>query len=110
MPLNRRNPFATLNTNFKKGAGYEKAVAIFRPHNSRYLSCVSETAPKARVSDLISDALPSGALWCAEPDAVRNEIDYVKFRSRSYDAVIRVYDAASNVIETHEYRGDFKEW
>ena len=25
-------------------------------------------------------------------------------------AVIRVYDAASNVIETHEHAGDFKAW
>jgi len=24
-------------------------------------------------------------------------------------AVIRVYDAAGNVIETHEHKGDFKE-
>jgi hypothetical protein len=24
--------------------------------------------------------------------------------------VIRVYDEAGNVIETHEYKGDFKEW
>jgi hypothetical protein len=24
--------------------------------------------------------------------------------------VIRVYDAADNVIETHEHKGDFKEW
>ena len=29
-----------------------------------------------------------------------------KFRSRSYDAVIRVYDEASNVIETHEHAGE----
>jgi hypothetical protein len=29
--------------------------------------------------------------------------------SRSHDAVIRVYDAAGNVIETHEQSGDFKE-
>ena len=28
--------------------------------------------------------------------------------SRSHDAVIRVYDAAGNVIETHEHKGDFK--
>jgi hypothetical protein len=34
---------------------------------------------------------------------------YLKFRSRSH-AVIRVYDAAGNVIETHEHAGDFKEW
>jgi hypothetical protein len=25
-------------------------------------------------------------------------------------AVIRVYDEAGNVIETHEHKGDFKEW
>ena len=29
---------------------------------------------------------------------------------RSHDAVIRVYDAAGDVIETHEHKGDFKEW
>ena len=28
---------------------------------------------------------------------------------KSDDAVIRVYDAAGNVIETHEHKGDFKE-
>jgi hypothetical protein len=32
------------------------------------------------------------------------------FFSSSHDAVIRVYDAAVNVIETHEQAGDFKEW
>ena len=26
-----------------------------------------------------------------------------------HDAVIRVYDAAGNVIETHEHKGEFKE-
>ncbi len=36
--------------------------------------------------------------------------DYVKFYSRSHDAVIRVCDEAGNVIETHEHAGDFKEW
>ena len=33
----------------------------------------------------------------------------LSFFSRSHDAVIRVYDAAGNVIETHEHAGDFKE-
>ena len=33
-----------------------------------------------------------------------------KFFSRSHDGVIRVYDAVGNVIETHEHKGDFKEW
>jgi hypothetical protein len=40
------------------------------------------------VSILISDALPFG---------------------RSHDAVIRVYDDAGHVIETHEHAGEFKE-
>ena len=29
--------------------------------------------------------------------------------SRSADAVIRVYDDAGNVIETHEHKGEFTE-
>ena len=32
-----------------------------------------------------------------------------KFFSRSHDAVIRVYDDAGNVIETHQHAGEFKE-
>jgi hypothetical protein len=36
-------------------------------------------------------------------------IDYAKFHTRSHDAVIRVYDSAGNMIETHEHKGDFKE-
>ena len=39
-----------------------------------------------RSVDLISDALPFGRLWYGDPNAV------------------------SNVIETHEHAGDFKEW
>jgi hypothetical protein len=34
---------------------------------------------------------------------------YAEHRSRSRDAVIRVYDGAGNVIETHEHPGEFKE-
>jgi hypothetical protein len=60
--------------------------------------------------DLISAALPFGRLWYGEPNAASNAIDYAKFFSRSHDAVIRVYDVVGNVIETHEHRGDFKEW
>jgi hypothetical protein len=58
--------------------------------------------------DLISDALPFG-LWHGEPNAISNAIGYAKFRSRSHDAVIRVYDEAGNVIEMHEFAGEFKE-
>jgi hypothetical protein len=34
---------------------------------------------------------------------------YAKLYSRSHDAVIRVYDAAGNVIETYEHASEFKE-
>jgi hypothetical protein len=30
--------------------------------------------------------------------------------NRSHNAEIRVYDAAGNVIGTHEHAGQFKEW
>jgi hypothetical protein len=45
-----------------------------------------------------------------EPDAAANAIGFAKSYSRSHDAVIRVYDAVGNVIDTHEHKGDFKEW
>jgi hypothetical protein len=57
--------------------------------------------------DLISHALPFGALWYTKPD---DAIEYAKFRSRSHDAVIRVYDEVGNVIEADEQTRDFKEW
>jgi hypothetical protein len=60
--------------------------------------------------DLISEALPFGRLWYGEPNAISNAIGYAIHSSRSHDAAIRVYDAAGNVIETHEHAGDFKEW
>jgi hypothetical protein len=50
--------------------------------------------------DLISERLPFGPVWYAEPNAIGNAIGYAKFRSRSHDSVIRVYDEAGNVIET----------
>jgi hypothetical protein len=59
--------------------------------------------------DLISDALPFGRLWYVKPNAITNAIGYAMHRSRSHDAVIRVYDDAGNVIETHEHSGDFEE-
>jgi hypothetical protein len=53
-----------------------------------------------------SDALPFGRLWYGEPNAASNAIGYAKFYSRSHDAVIRVYNAAGNLIGTLEHTGD----
>jgi hypothetical protein len=60
--------------------------------------------------DLISDALPFGRLRYGKPNGVANAIGYAQHRSRSHDAVIRVYDAAGNVIQTHEHAGEFRQF
>ena len=65
---------------------------------------VYEVRPRKdkRGVDLISDALPFGRLWYGDPNAAANAIGYAMHRSR-------VYDAAGNVIETHEHAGEFRE-
>jgi hypothetical protein len=70
---------------------------------------VYEVRPRKdkRGVDLISDALPFGRLWY---EKASDAIGYAEHFSRSHHAVIRVYDEASNVIETHEHKGDFREW
>ena len=74
-----------------------------------YQNHICSTRKDKRGTDLVSDALPFARLWYGEPNAVSNAISYAMRRSRSHDAVIRVYDAAGNVIETHEHKGEFKE-
>jgi hypothetical protein len=54
--------------------------------------------------------IPFGLLWYGEPNAVSNAIEYAEHFSGSHDAVIRIYDAAGSLIETHEHKGHFKEW
>jgi len=73
---------------------------------------VYEVRPRMdhRGVNLISDALPFDRLWYGEPNAVANAIGYAMHRSQSHDGVVRVYDNAGNVIETHEHKGEFKEW
>jgi oxalate decarboxylase/phosphoglucose isomerase-like protein (cupin superfamily) len=48
-------------------------------------------------------------LWYGEPNPISNAVGYAAHHSRSDNAVIRVYDAAGDVVETHEHKGDFKE-
>jgi hypothetical protein len=52
----------------------------------------------------------SVACGYAGPNAASNAVDYAQFFSRSHDTVIRVYDEAGSVIETHEQADEFKEW
>jgi hypothetical protein len=60
---------------------------------------------------VLSQILPSfRPPLCEESGRLARGNTKAKFYSRSHDAVIRVFDAAGNVIETHEHTGDFKEW
>ena len=70
-------------------------------------ACCVRARKDRRGVDLISDVLPFGRLWYDTPD---NAIGYAMHSSRLHDAMIRVYNAAGNVIETREQKGDFKEW
>ena len=75
------------------------------------LSSPEDYAVLARCgADLISDVLPFRRLLYDRQNAISNAIGYAQHYSRSQDAVIRVYDEAGNVIETHEDAGDFREW
>jgi YD repeat-containing protein len=73
--------------------------------NSQHIYEVRPRREKRGV-DLISEVLPFGCLWYGEPNAISNAIGYAMFRSRSHRAVIRVYDDAGNVIETHQHAGE----
>jgi hypothetical protein len=54
---------------------------------------------------LAAVASPSVAYWGHH---VEPAVDYAKSFSRSHDAVIRVYDEAGNVIETHKHARRFQ--
>ena len=81
------------------------------PKTSTISTHVYEIRPRADHSgvDLVSDVLPYSPLWYRGSNAIRDAIGHAQFYSRSHDAVIRVYDDAGNMIETHEQAGNFKE-
>ena len=99
-----------LEANLLRFGEYDLTPA--RTH-ARCRACLGQRFYKVRLRkdhrgvNLISDALPCGRLWYTE---ITHAISYAEFYRRSHDAVIRVYDAAGNVMETHEHAGEFKEW
>jgi len=86
---------------------WTKPNSLKHSTTSIYIYQICPRADK-RGFDLISDALPYSPLWYRGPEAIRDAIDYAKFFNRSHDAVIRVYDNAGNVIQTHYHEGEFK--
>jgi hypothetical protein len=91
-----------------------ESAKIFGDIFRRYMFTVIITAdPKGRRRNLTDRTRQSKAeMEVRFLPALSNwdTTNYAKFRSRSRDAVIRVYDDAGNVIETHEHKSDFKEW
>ena len=59
--------------------------------------------------DLSGVALRYSPLWYRGSNAIVDAVRYARSCSRSHPVVIRVYDAAGNVIETLKYKGDLKE-
>jgi len=85
-------------------------IGIVSPFTDAPIGAAMATLIKNHCSvDLISEVLPFGRLWYGEPNAAGNAVSYAMHCSRSLDAVICVYDASGNVIETHEHKGDSKE-
>ena len=56
-------------------------------------------------SSWISDTLPFGRLLVRRAERNQQCHQLCQFNSGSHDAVIRVYDEAGNVVETHEQAG-----
>ena len=78
--------------------------------NSQHVYEVRPRKDKRGV-DLISDALPFRRLWYGDAECCRQRSWICAIlQPNRMSAVIRVYDEAGNVIETHEHKGDFKEW
>jgi hypothetical protein len=88
--------------------GYARKSIPVQADKVSEIKHVYEIRPRndGRGFDLISDALPFGRLLYLK---IGDAIGYAKFRSRSCDAVIHVYDEAGKLIEMHRHKGDFKE-
>jgi hypothetical protein len=78
----------------------ERGCANAKKFHTNLTSC--------RIAKLRFNIVPAAVrrLWYSE---VPHAIGYAEHCSRSHDAVICVYDAGGNVIETHEHKGDFRE-
>src|SRR5205814_8968300 len=111
----------TASVSYRRQLGLQDCIAIQWKMNDlskrrqrlyASLMQIYEVRPRKdqRGVDLISDVRPFGRLWYGERQAIANAIGYAQHFSRSHDAVLCVYDAAGDVIETHEHKGEFKEW
>jgi len=106
---------------FKKRAGRVVKASInlvqqrWRKSDKRKRSSISidiyEIRPRAEMHgfDLSGDALRYSPLWYRGSNAVMDAIRYARSCSRSRPVLIRVYDPDGNLIETLDFKDDFKE-
>jgi hypothetical protein len=66
---------------------------------------VGEARPAITATNIAAIVFPFATRYSKTAKSVKKENACC-----SHDAVIRVYDEAGNVIETHQHAGDFKEW
>jgi len=95
--MNRRATYSMVH-----GSGLEKLVSIFLGGIGAESKCLRQFAL------LYLSIINFGSMLGIA--TVLHAIGCPRHRSRSHDAVIRVYDESGNVIEMHEHNGDFKEW
>src|SRR5262249_6651856 len=86
------------SSNQSQGETMSRVLAVDKIDNAHLCSRVTIFGSSGKLP--LQPLLPFGRLWYGEPNAISNAIDYAKHRSRSHDAVIRVYDEAGNVIES----------
>ena len=77
-----------------------------------WIKAVARTArgflqPQSRCLMIVKSETPNQAM---QRTASQPAISLAAVMTGSHHAVIRVYDEAGDVIETHEHAGDFKEW
>ena len=65
--------------------------------------------PDKQGSDLSGDALRYSPLWYRGSNAIMDAVRYARSCSRARPVLIRIYDLDGNLIETLDYKGDFKE-
>lgn len=75
------------------------------------MSQVYEIRPRRdrRGVDLVSEALPFGSLWYAGPNAAENADSYAVFCASGKPAVVKVLDAAGELVRVIEHAADTRQ-
>ena len=98
LALRLNGPWAASSEGGPRRSSFHKAGRERKTQDARALFLTTRLEERAEFSGSSPIALSSA----------HQRRDIAKFYSRSHQAVIRVYDAAQNLIETHEHKGESK--